>query len=524
MYHYIIVGAGSAGCVLANRLTEDPATTVLLLEAGETDNALEISIPLASSWLLRSPFDWAYETEEQYNLNNRRLYWPRGKVLGGSSSINAMVHIRGNRRDYDHWRDLGNEGWDYSSVLPYFKKSENEERGPSKYHGSGGPLNIANHRTPNPLSQAFVNAGVEVGIPLTNDFNGAEQDGVGFYQVTQKNGLRHSAASGYVHPIMNRPNFTLKTHALATKIIFEARRAVGVAYIQDGEKQECRAEREVILSCGTINSPQLLMLSGIGPSNHLQARGIPVIVDLPGTGQNLQDHPAIVLLYTSAQPVSLAHPMTPENLQDFIEHKTGPLTSNGPESGAFIRTRADLLMPDIQYHFVPTYWSNHGSTVPDVDGYTIVSCVLHPQSRGYIALNSPDPTHAPLIQPNYFADEHDMKVLVEGVKTARKLSETQAFAPFRKAETHPGPHVQCTEEIIEYIRQHAETLYHPVGTCKMGNDSLAVVDAHLRVRGVSGLRVIDASIMPAIIGGNTNAPTIMIAEKASDLIKGALPA
>ncbi|HEU5374405.1 MAG TPA: choline dehydrogenase [Ktedonobacteraceae bacterium] len=522
MYDYVIVGAGSAGCALANRLSEDPATTVLLLEAGGPDKAEEIHIPAAFSGLFKSPLDWAYETEEQAHLNNRKLYWPRGKVLGGSSSINAMIYIRGNRRDYDHWRDSGNEGWGYADVLPYFKKAENEERGASEYHGTGGPLNVADHRTLNPLSHAFVEAGMEAGLPLTQDFNGPEQDGVGFYQVTQREGMRHSAAVGYVHPILDRPNFTLQVDTLVTNVIFEGTRAVGVACLHNGEAQQIKANKEVILAGGAINSPQLLMLSGVGPADHLQELGIPVVADLPGVGQNLQDHPAIVVLYSCTQPISLAHAQEPESLQEFIENKSGPLTSNVAESGAFVRTQANLSMPDLQYHFAPVYYLNHGFTALEGDGYTIAPCVLHPRSRGYIALRSTNPAEAPLIQPNYFADEADMQALVEGVKLARKLGETQAFTPYRDGETHPGPQVQSDQEIAEYIRNNVETLYHPVGTCKMGNDPQAVVDAHLRVRGVENLRVVDASIMPTVVGGNTNAPTIMIAEKAADLIKGSV--
>ncbi|MGH2481307.1 MAG: GMC family oxidoreductase, partial [Ktedonobacteraceae bacterium] len=397
MYDYVIVGAGSAGCALANRLTEDPAITVLLLEAGGADEAQEIHIPAAFSGLFKSPLDWAYETEEQPHLNNRKLYWPRGKVLGGSSSINAMVYMRGNRRDYDHWRSLGNEGCGYSDVLPYFKKSENEERGASEYHGTGGPLNVTDHRTLNPLSHAFVEAGVEAGLSRTQDFNGAEQDGVGFYQVTQREGMRHSAAVGYVHPILSRPNFTLQTNALVTNVLFEGTRAVGVAYVQDGEKRQVKANREVILSGGAINSPQLLMLSGVGPKEHLKELGISVVADVPGVGQNLQDHPAIVVLYSSTQPISLAHAQEAENLQNFVENKMGPLTSNVAEGGAFARTRADVPMPDLQYHFAPVYYLNHGFTVLEGDGYTIAPCVLHPRSRGYIALRSTNPAEAPVI-------------------------------------------------------------------------------------------------------------------------------
>ncbi|HEV2660012.1 MAG TPA: choline dehydrogenase [Ktedonobacteraceae bacterium] len=522
MYDYVIVGAGSAGCALANRLSEDPSTSVLLLEAGGADEVQEIHIPAAFSSLFKTPIDWAYETEAQSHLNNRRLYWPRGKVLGGSSSINAMIYMRGNRRDYDHWAALGNEGWSYADVLPYFKKSENEERGASEYHGSGGPLNVTDLRTINTLSSAFVEAGVEAGLPLTKDFNGAEQDGVGFYQVTQKQGMRYSAAVAYLHPILVRANLTLQTSALVTGILFEGTRAVGVTYIQNGETQQVNVNKEVLLAGGAINSPQILLLSGVGPADALKALNIPVVADLPGVGQNLQDHPAVVVLYSCTQPITLAHAQTMENLQDFIENKMGPLTSNVAEAGAFIRTQADLPMPDVQYHFTPVYYLNHGFTVPEGDGYTIAPCVLHPQSRGYIALRSANPAEAPIIQPNYFADEADMQVLVEGIKVARKLGETQAFAPFRDVETHPGSQAQSDEEIAEYIRNHVETLYHPVGTCKMGNDPMAVVDAHLRVRGVEGLRVIDASIMPTLVGGNTNAPTIMIAEKAADMLKGAV--
>jgi choline dehydrogenase len=523
MYDYIIVGAGSAGCVLANRLTEDPSTTVLLLEAGGLDEEQAIHIPATFASLFKSPLDWAYETEEQPHLHNRRLYWPRGKVLGGSSSINAMVYIRGNRRDYDHWQTLGNQGWSYSNVLPYFKKAENQEREAlrtSEYHGTGGPLNVTDLRTVNPLTHAFVEAGMEASLPLTHDFNGEEQDGVGIYQVTQKQGQRHSVAVAYIHPILNRPNFTLQTHTLVTNLIFDGTRAVGIAYIQNGEQPQVTANKEVILSGGTINSPQLLMLSGIGPANHLNNLGISVVVDLPGVGQNLQDHPAVPVLYACAQPVSLIHGQTPEHLLNFMENKMGPLTSNIAEGGAFVRTQANLPMPDIQYHFVPAYYLNHGFTMPEGDGYTIAPCVLHPQSRGFIALRSPNPAEAPIIQPNYFADEADMQVLLEGIKFARKMGETQAFMPYRDVETHPGSQIQSDAEIAEYICDYVETLYHPVGTCKMGNDSMAVVDADLRVRGVEGLRVIDASIMPTLVGGNTNAPTIMIAEKAADLIKG----
>src|SRR5437870_5392816 len=522
MYDYIIVGAGSAGCALANRLTENPTNTVLLLEAGGPDDAQEIHIPVAFSSLFKSPIDWAYETEEQSHLNNRRLYWPRGKVLGGSSSINAMIYMRGNRRDYDHWSELGNEGWSYADVLPYFKKAENAELGASAYHGTGGPLNVTDLRTVNPLSQAFVEAGVESGFPLKDDFNEPEQDGVGFYQVTQRQGLRHSATVGYVHHILSRPNFPLQTHSLVTGVTFEGTRAVGVTYIQNGEKQQANANTEVILSGGAINSPQLLMLSGIGPADHLKALGIPVVADLPGVGQNLQDHLLLGVAYECKQPITLAGAETFGNLLRYMLFKTGPLASNVCEAGGFLKTKSDLPAPDLQLNFGPVFYVNHGFTRPTGHRFSIGPSLIRPRSRGRIALLSCDPLEPPLIQPNYFLDDADRQVLVESVALARRIARAKAFDAYRGAEVLPGEQAQSEKVISEYVCNIIETQYHPVGTCKMGSDPMAVVDARLQVRGVEGLRVVDAAIMPAIVGGNTNAPTIMIAEKAADLIKEAV--
>ncbi len=520
MYDYVIVGAGSAGCVLANRLTEDGQTTVLLLEAGVSDEAPEIHIPIAFSKLFQSPLDWNYSTEEEAQLNNRKLYWPRGKMLGGSSSINAMVYIRGNRHDYNHWHELGNARWSYADVLPYFKKAENQERGPSEYHGVGGPLNVMDRRYTSPLSDAFVEAGVELGWSANDDFNGATQEGFGRYQVTQRAGRRHSASVGYLHPALSRPNLTVQTQTLAMRVLFEGTRAVGVAYLKDGAEQQVRANKEVILSGGAVNSPQMLLLSGVGPADHLRSMGIDVVLDLPGVGQNLQDHVFASVCYSCTQPISFFTAETAENFQEYIEHQSGPLSSNIAESGAFMKTRPDVLEPDLQYHFTPVYYINHGFTMPQEHGFTIAPTLVAPKSIGYLALRSADPTQYPAIHANYLSSEEEVRVLVEGVKLARRLAHTKAFDAFRGTETLPGPQVQSDEDIVAYLRNYTETIYHPVGTCKMGGDRMAVVDQELRVRGIEGLRVIDASIMPTVVNGNTNAPTIMIAEKAADMIKG----
>jgi choline dehydrogenase len=521
-YDYIIVGAGSAGSVLAARLSDDSQTRVLLLEAGGPDDAQEIHIPVMWTCLWDTPYDWAYYTEAEPHLDNRTLYWPRGKVLGGSSSLNTMIYIRGNRYDFDRWRTLGNSGWGYADVLPYFKRAEHQERGASEYHGVGGPRNVMDRPYTNALSLAFIEAGVELGWPRNDDFNGATQEGFGTYQVTQKAGRRCSAAAAYLHPAMGRPNLTVETGALATRVLFDGTLARGVAYRKDGVEQRAETGREVILAGGAVNSPQLLLLSGVGPADALRALGIGVVADLPGVGSNLQDHPTVAVGYACSQPISLFGWEQAENLQEYARQQRGPLTSNVGEAGAFVATRDGLPEPDLQFIFVPRFSSADGDGGEPGEGHAFAfwPTLVTPQSRGQLMLRSADATQPPAIHAGYLADEADLRVLVEGVKLSRRLAQTRAFAAVRGEEIGPGAHAQSDAEIVGFIRAQLGTLFHPVGTCKMGSDALAVVDDQLRVHGVEGLRVVDASIMPVIVNGNTDAPTMMIAEKASDLIRG----
>lgn len=505
--------------MVAARLSEDASARVLLLEAGGTDRRREIRVPAAFSKLFRGECDWAYATEPQPRLDNRRLYWPRGKVLGGSSSINAMIYIRGHRADFDAWAAAGNAGWSYRDVLPLFKQSEDNQRGASEYHGAGGPLRVEDQRSTNPVSRAFVEAGVELGLARNDDFNGAQQEGFGCYQVTQRRGARWSAADAYLKPAAARRNLEVRTGAHATRVLFEGTRAVGVAYVRDGKPEEARASREVILCGGAVNSPQLLMLSGIGLAEQLRAHGIRVVADLPGVGENLQDHLFLPVAYVCKQPITLDKAETLANALKYALFRRGPFTSCIAESGAFLRVLPGARLPDLQYHFGPAYYLHHGFDRPKGHGFSIGPTLLRPASRGRIALRSADPLAAPAIEPNYCSAGDDLRVLVEGIKLARCLAATRAMSAYRGDEVRPGAAAQSDDAIADYIRSAAETTYHPVGTCKMGTDAMAVVDASLRVRGVEALRVVDASVMPVLIGGNTNAATIMIAEKGSSLVQ-----
>jgi choline dehydrogenase len=521
-YDYIIVGAGSAGCVLANRLSEQSAFKVLLLEAGGSDNHLYVRMPAGIANLGTPRFNWRFTTVPQKAMNGRRMYQPRGKLLGGSSSVNAMVYMRGQAADYDHWRQLSNAGWGYDDVLPFFKKAENNERINDGFHGQGGPLNVAERPYTNPLTHAFVAAAQQAGIPFNPDFNGTVQLGCGLFQVTQKNGERWSAASAYLHPARVRKNLTNITKAQATRVVIERGRALGVEYVRSGKRHTVRASRDIVLAGGAFNSPQLLLLSGVGPADELRAIGVAVVHDLPGVGKNLQDHLNVNILQYAQPKTTLDGkakllPSMAVALQ-WALYRTGPGTSNVAEAGAFVVSGLGAATPDIQFHFIPAQVFDHARTTLDGFGVTLHSCVLRPQSRGEVRLASSDPLAAPAINPNYLASSYDLKILIDGIRRGRDILAAPAFKPWLKEERIPGPALQSDTELEQFVRATAETEYHPVGTCKMGGDAMAVVDERLRVRGIDGLRVIDASIMPTLVSGNTNAPTIMIAEKGSQMM------
>jgi choline dehydrogenase len=526
MFDYVIVGAGTAGCVLANRLTESQGSRVLLLEAGPPDTKLEIRIPAAFSKLFKTAIDWGYETIPQLELAGRKLYWPRGKMLGGTSSMNAQMHVRGNRADYDGWAAIGNTGWSYDDVLPYFRKSEHNERGPSPYRGTGGPLNVARLRDPNPATLAFLEAARQAGLERTDDIHGPRQDGVDYTQVTQRRGRRWSAADAYLRPAMRRPNLTVVTRAHATRVIFDGLKAVGVEYVLGGRTEMARAGREVILAGGAINSPQLLMLSGVGPAAHLREHGVSVVLNLPGVGQHLQDHLASGVIVFARQPTTLVAAESLPNLLRFLLRRRGMLTSNVGEACGFTRSSPDLDAPDLELVFAPVPFIEHGLVKPPGHGITIGAVLLQPKSKGSITLRSANPLEAPSIDPRYLSDpeRQDVRLLVAGTRLAHRVMRSPALAPFAGEPMLPDRELATDAEIEALVREKSESLYHPVGTCRMGSDALAVVDARLRVRGLDSLRVVDASIMPQIIRGHTNSPTIMIAEKAADLMKGEVSA
>ncbi len=531
VYDYVIIGAGSAGCVLAARLTENPSTRVLLLEAGPPDDADEIHIPAALNMMFQSTYDWNFQTVPQERADGRTIYWPRGRLLGGSSSINAMIYIRGARHDYDTWRDeYGCAGWGYNDLMPYFLRAEDNSRGASPYHGAGGPLSVSDLSYRSALTRAFVASAQEWGLPANADFNGASQDGSGFYQVTQRNGARCSTADAYLRPVLGRPNLTVVTDALVTQIVVEGGRARGVRYLQRGTEELARSDGEIILSAGAVGSPHLLMLSGVGPADHLREHGIAVRVDSPGVGANLSDHPFVTVMWHTPRTRGLWEEAGAKNLMRWRYRHSGPMTSNVAEAGGFSRTRPSLPAPDLQWHALATPYQAQGLGDPGVRAFSLFVTLVDVGSRGQIWLRSADPRHKPAIDPAYLSDPTDIEPMVEGVRIAREFTGVGPLSKLCEGELSPGPQVRSDAEVRSFIRRDIGTLFHPVGTCAMGGNSklaasklTSVVDPDLRVRGVEGLRVVDASVMPTVPRGNTNAPTIAIAERAADIIIGRAP-
>ena len=524
---YVVVGAGSAGCVVAARLSEDPTVRVVVLEAGGKDSNIWIHVPIGYGKTIVDPsVNWMYQTEPDPGANNRKLFWPRGKVLGGSSSINGLLYVRGQPADYDHWRQLGNQGWAWDDVLPYFKRSEGRVGpGDDTLRGRDGPLSVIDFQARSRLSEAYVQSAVQVGIPRNDDYNGAEQEGVGYYQNTMKNGRRWSAHRAFLKPAMKRPNLRVITHAQAERVLLAGRRAVGVAYRQGGTSHTIRATREVILCGGAINSPQLLMLSGIGPAAHLAAMGIEPAHDLPGVGQNLQDHYQVRFVYKCTEAITVNDiMMSPARMAimglQYALFRTGPLTASAGQVGIFTKSRPDLEAPDIQFHFIGFSADRPGEGLHKFSGFSQNICQLRPESRGEILLKSPDPLAAPAIHPNYLSADIDRAVLIDGLKLGRRIAQQAPMRAFIASEHLPGEAVQTDAEMLEYARNYGGTIFHPIGTAKMGRDAMAVVDEQLRVHGITGLRVADAAVMPTMVSGNTNAACIMIGEKCADLVRG----
>ena len=523
-YDFIVVGAGSAGCVLANRLTESGKYRVLLLEAGPQDRYLWIHIPIGyGKTMFHKVYNWGFYTEPEATTNHRKIYWPRGRGLGGSSSINGLIFVRGQQQDYDHWESLGNRGWGWKDVLPYFIRSEHNTRGASAYHGADGPLWCSDIGEPHELMEAIIRGANELGIPRNDDFNGATQEGVGYYQLFTRNGWRCSTASAYLRPAAKRANLRVETDALVTRVLFEGRRALGVRYLQAGRSLEARAAREVILTAGAIQSPQLLQLSGIGEGRFLASMGVPVVRDLPGVGNNLSDHLQLRVMYKVAKPIT-----TNDDLRTlsgrariglkWLLFRKGPLAMGINQGGMFARILPESASPDIQFHFATLSADLAGARPHPWSGCTFSVCQLRPESRGTVMIRSRDAQEPPAIRPNYLSAEADRRCAIEALKFTRRLAAAQPLAPLLAQEYRPGAQVRTDEELLEFARQYGATIFHPSGTCKMGSDPAAVVDQRLRVNGIAGLRVADCSVMPTLVSGNTNAPVVMIAEKASALI------
>ncbi|CAM5435490.1 Choline dehydrogenase OS=Afipia felis OX=1035 GN=betA PE=3 SV=1 [Afipia felis] len=523
-FDYIVVGAGSAGCVLANRLSADGRYKVLLLEAGPKDNYLWIHIPIGyGKTMFHKAYNWGFYTDPEPNMKDRRIYWPRGRGLGGSSSINGLIFVRGQREDYDHWAQLGNAGWDWNSVLPYFMKSEHNSRGASATHSDKGPLWSSDIGAKHELMEAIIKGANEIGVPRNDDFNSGNQEGVGYYQLFTHNGWRISSAVAYLKPARGRANLRIETDAHTTGVILEGRRAVGVRYLQNGVAREARASREVILSAGALQSPQLLQLSGIGSASLLQRHGIGVVHDLPGVGQNLQDHLQLRLMYKVSKPIT-----TNDDLRTIFSQakiglqwlltRTGPLGIGINQGGLFTKILPGSVSPDIQFHFGTLSADMAGGKPHPWSGCTFSVCQLRPESRGAVEIKSTDPLEPPSMRPNYLEAETDRICAVESIKYARRLASTKALKPYLIEEYKPGADVRSDDEILDFAREYGATIFHPTGTCKMGSDPMAVTDARLRVHGIGGLRVVDCSIMPTLVSGNTHAPAVMIAEKASDMI------